>query len=36
MSISLTYNISNVQAAALALKKVPEVNSSWTDDYIRQ
>jgi hypothetical protein len=36
MSISLLYNFSNVQAAALALKKVPEVNSSWTDEYIRQ
>lgn len=26
----------NVQAAALALKKVPEVNSSWNEEYIRQ
>jgi len=25
-----------IKAAALALKKVPEVNSSWTDEYIRQ
>ncbi|KAL1218938.1 Dihydrolipoyllysine-residue acetyltransferase component 3 of pyruvate dehydrogenase complex [Cardamine amara subsp. amara] len=25
-----------VKAAALALKKVPQCNSSWTDDYIRQ
>jgi pyruvate/2-oxoglutarate dehydrogenase complex dihydrolipoamide acyltransferase (E2) component len=26
----------DVQAAALALRKVPECNSSWTDDFIRQ
>ena len=26
----------SVQAAALALKKVPQCNSSWTNDYIRQ
>ncbi|CAH2033509.1 unnamed protein product [Thlaspi arvense] len=25
-----------VKAAALALRKVPQCNSSWTDDYIRQ
>ncbi|KAL9224955.1 hypothetical protein vseg_000930 [Gypsophila vaccaria] len=25
-----------IKAAALALKKVPQCNSSWTDDYIRQ
>ncbi|KAG0603682.1 hypothetical protein M758_10G113000 [Ceratodon purpureus] len=25
-----------IKAAALALKKVPEVNSTWTDEYIRQ
>lgn len=25
-----------IKAAALALKKVPECNSSWTNDYIRQ
>jgi hypothetical protein len=34
-----TISISNsfeYQAAALALKKVPEVNASWTEEYIRQ
>jgi len=25
-----------LQAAALALRKVPQCNSSWTNDYIRQ
>ncbi|XP_065632727.1 dihydrolipoyllysine-residue acetyltransferase component 3 of pyruvate dehydrogenase complex, mitochondrial [Quercus suber] len=25
-----------IKAAALALRKVPQCNSSWTDDYIRQ
>lgn len=29
-------NYSYLQAAALALRKVPQCNSSWTDDYIRQ
>ncbi|KAF2615506.1 hypothetical protein F2Q70_00009964 [Brassica cretica] len=27
---------SKLQAAALALRKVPQCNSSWTDEYIRQ
>jgi len=37
--ISVVRNVDwivNLQAAALALKKVPEVNSTWTDEYIRQ
>lgn len=35
VSLSLT-ELVVLQAAALALKKVPEVNSTWTDEYIRQ
>ncbi|GLU22435.1 hypothetical protein SLE2022_385100 [Rubroshorea leprosula] len=32
----LSVNDLVIKAAALALKKVPQCNSSWTDDYIRQ
>ncbi|CAL9218934.1 unnamed protein product [Arabidopsis halleri] len=32
----LSVNDLVVKAAALALRKVPQCNSSWTDDYIRQ
>jgi pyruvate dehydrogenase E2 component (dihydrolipoamide acetyltransferase) len=32
----LSLNDFVIKAAALALKKVPEVNSTWTDEYIRQ
>jgi|APAra0007618407_1042631.scaffolds.fasta_scaffold01727_4 pyruvate dehydrogenase E2 component (dihydrolipoamide acetyltransferase) len=31
-----TFSFSKLQAAALALRKVPQCNSSWTDEYIRQ
>jgi pyruvate dehydrogenase E2 component (dihydrolipoamide acetyltransferase) len=32
----LSLNDFVIKAAALALQKVPEVNSTWTDEYIRQ
>jgi pyruvate dehydrogenase E2 component (dihydrolipoamide acetyltransferase) len=32
----ISFNDLVIKAAALALRKIPQCNSSWTDDYIRQ
>lgn len=36
MGVKLSVNDFIIKAAALALRDVPEVNSSWHDDFIRQ